>query len=102
MKNMNQLMKQAQKMQAQVMAAQKELAETDFTGQAAGDMISITINGAMDLQSVKIKPEVLEDIDVDELEDMIVAAFRAAQEAAREASDAKLGPLTGGMGLPGM
>ncbi len=102
MNNMNQLMKQAQKMQAKVMQAQKELAETEFSGQAAGDMVVITLNGAMDLQGVKLKPELLEDIEIDELEDMLVAAFRDAQEAVRKASDEKLGPLTGGMGLPGM
>jgi nucleoid-associated protein EbfC len=102
MKNMNSLLKQAQKMQAEMGRIQQELAETDFTGQAAGGMITVTMNGAMDLSAVKINPELLADPDAEELEDMILAAFRAAQAEAKKASDERLGPLTGGMNLPGM
>ncbi len=101
MNNMNQLMKQAQKMQAKMAAAQEELAATPFTGQAGGGIVSVTLTGAMDLQEVKIAPEAFEDGDAEMLEDLVTAAFRAAQDAARKASEDKLGGLTGGLGLPG-
>ena len=102
MKNMNQLMKQAQKMQAEMAATQEELARTPFTGQAAGGMVSVTLNGAMDLLEVKIAPEALAAGDAELLEDLVTAAFRGAQEGARKASEDKLGGLAGGMGLPGL
>jgi len=101
MKNMNQLMKQPQKIQAEMAAAQDELARTPFTGQSGGGIVTVTLTGAMDLQEIKIAPEALEDADAEMLEDLLTAAFRAAQETARKASEEKLGGLTGGMGLPG-
>ena len=100
MKNMNQLMKQAQQMQARMAELQRELAETPFTGEAGG-VVKVTMNGAQDLLEVKIDPAALEDADAEMLEDLITAAFRAAQGAARAASEEKLGGITGGMGLPG-
>jgi DNA-binding YbaB/EbfC family protein len=102
MNNLNKLMKQAQQMQAQMAAAQAELAVASFTAEAAGGMVSVTLTGGMDMQAVKIAPEAIADGDAEMLEDMITAAFRAAQESVRKASEEKLGPLTGGMGLPGM
>ena len=102
MSNLNKLMKQAQQMQAQMAAAQAELAAASFTAEAAGGMVAVTLTGAMELESVKIAPEVLADGDAEMLEDMITAAFRAAQDRVRKASEEKLGPLTGGLGLPGM
>ncbi len=102
MKNLNQLMKQAQQMQAQMAAAQKELAESSFTGQSGGGLVSVTLSGAMELREVKIDPEALSDADAEMIEDLVTAAFRAAQDDARRASEEKLGPLAGGLGLPGM
>jgi DNA-binding YbaB/EbfC family protein len=100
-KNMNQLMKQAQLMQARMAEAQRELAETPFTGEAGGGVVKVTLNGAQDLLAVKIEPAALEGSDAELLEDLITAAFRAAQAAARQAGEEKLGGLTGGLGLPG-
>lgn len=102
MKNLNQLMKQAQQMQARMAEVQKELAEAEFTGQAGGGMVSVTLSGAMELRRVRIAPEVLADADAEMLEDLVTAAFRAAQDAAQKASAEKMGPLAGGMGLPGL
>lgn len=100
MKNMNQLMKQAQQMQARMAEVQRELAETPFNGEAGG-VVTVVLNGAQELLEVKIDPAALEDADAEMLEDLITAAFRAAQSSARAASEEKLGGLTGGMGLPG-
>ncbi len=102
MNNLNKLMKQAQQMQAQMAKAQEELAATSYTSEAAGGMVSVTLTGGMELQGIKIAPEALADGDAEMLEDMVTAAFRAAQDSVRKASEDKLGPLTGGMGLPGM
>lgn len=101
MKNLNQLMKQAQQMQTRMAELQRELAETPFTGEAGG-VVSVTLNGAQELLAVKIAPAALADGDAELLEDLITAAFRAAQTAARQASEEKLGGLTGGLGLPGL
>jgi DNA-binding YbaB/EbfC family protein len=100
-KNMNQLMKQAQQMQARMAELQRELAETPFTGEAGGGVVKVTLSGGQDLLAVKIEPAALEGGDAELLEDLITAAFRAAQTAARQASEEKLGGLTGGLGLPG-
>lgn len=102
MKNLNQLMKQAQQMQTRMAELQRELAETPFTGEAGGGVVSVTLNGAQELLAVKIAPAALADGDAELLEDLITAAFRAAQNAARQASEEKLGGLTGGLGLPGL
>lgn len=101
MKNIGKMMKQAAAMQEQMAVIQKELEETVFEGQAGG-VVSVKVNGGMDPLEVKIAPEVLADGDVEMLEDMILAALRSAQEAAKRASQEKMGPLMGGMGMPGL
>jgi DNA-binding YbaB/EbfC family protein len=101
---MQQLMKQAQKMQQQMASAQAELAEAEVTGTAGGGLVVITVNGTGDVQSVKIDPKVVDADDVETLEDLVLAALHNAAEAARELAEAKMGPLTsgmGGLGLPG-
>jgi len=101
MKNIGKMMKQAAAMQQQMAAIQKELEESVFEGQAGG-VVVVKVNGAMEPLEVKIAPEVLEDGDAEMLEDMILAALRSAQDAAKRASQEKMGPLMGGMGMPGM
>jgi len=101
MGKLDQLMKQAQQMQAQMAAIQKELAESSFSGQAGGGLVTVTLKGSMELEEVKIAPQALEGGDAEMLEDLLMAAFRAAQDAVRKASEEKLGPMTRGLGLPG-
>jgi hypothetical protein len=101
MKDLNQLMKQAQQMQARMADLQRELAESSFSGQAAGGLVRVTLSGTMELREIKIDPAALADADAEMLEDLLTAAFRAAQDEVRKASEAKLGPLAGGLGLPG-
>jgi len=96
MKDIGKMMKQAQQMQSQMAAIQKELEETVFEGRAGG-VVTAKVTGAMDPVEIKIAPEALEDADAEMLEDMILAALRAAQEAAKRASQEKMGPLMGGM-----
>lgn len=103
--NMQQLMKQAQKMQQQMAAAQQELAEAQVTGSAAGGLVTATVTGAGDVVSVSIKPEAVDPDDVETLEDLVVAALHDASRAAQALAAERMGPLSagmGGLGLPGM
>jgi nucleoid-associated protein EbfC len=106
--NMQQLMKQAQKMQRQMLAAQEELAAASVTGSAGGGLVTATVNGSGELQSLTIDPSVVDPDDVETLQDLVVAAIRDANRAAGELAQEKMGPLAGGggglggLGLPGL
>ena len=103
--NMQQLMKQAQKMQQQLMEAQAQLAQTEVTGSAGGDLVKATVTGSGDVVSIKIDPKAVDPDDVESLEDLVVAAIRDASANAQALQQEKMGPLAGGMGglgLPGM
>ncbi|WP_045744141.1 MULTISPECIES: YbaB/EbfC family nucleoid-associated protein [Actinoplanes] len=98
---MQQIMKQAQKMQQQVAQAQAELAEEELTGTAGGGLVTVVITGLGEYKSVKIDPKVVDADDVETLEDLVLAAIHNAAEAQRELADRKMGPATGGFNLPG-
>ena len=97
--NVQQMMKQAQQMQERL---QKQMAELKVEGNAGGGMVSVVVNGAKQIQSLKIDPEVVSKDDVEMLQDLIVAAINDALRAARELSEARMAAVTGGMRLPGM
>jgi DNA-binding YbaB/EbfC family protein len=103
---MQQLMKQAQKMQRDMLAAQEELAAAEVTGSAGGGLVTATVNGSGELQSLTIDPGVVDPDDVETLQDLVVAAIRDANRAAGELAQEKMGPLAGGLGgglgLPGL
>ncbi|HWL36935.1 MAG TPA: YbaB/EbfC family nucleoid-associated protein [Frankiaceae bacterium] len=104
--NMQQLMKQAQKMQQQMLAAQEELGNAQVEGQAGNGMVKATVSGAGDLLALTIDPSIVDPEDVETLTDLVVAAVRDASRAAQELAAEKMGPLAGGLGgglgLPGM
>ena len=103
--NMQQLMKQAQKMQQQLMEAQSKLAETEVTGTAGGGLVTAVVTGSGDVVSVKIDPKAVDPDDVESLEDLVVAAIRDAATNAAELQQSTMGPLAGGLGglgLPGV
>jgi DNA-binding YbaB/EbfC family protein len=99
---MQQLMKQAQKMQQQVAAAQEELSRAVVEGSSGGGLVTATLSGGGDVLSLKIKPEAVDPDDVESLEDLVVAALHDAAHAVQELQAQRMGPLTGGLGLPGM
>ncbi|GAB2943377.1 YbaB/EbfC family nucleoid-associated protein [Micromonospora polyrhachis] len=102
--NMQQMLKQAQKMQQQIAAAQAELAAAELTGTAGGGLVTVTISGTGEIRAVKIDPKAVDPEDVETLEDLVVAAVHNANEAVRNLTEEKMGPVTGGMGglgLPG-
>jgi DNA-binding YbaB/EbfC family protein len=101
---MQQMLKQAQKMQQQIAVAQAELAEAELTGTAGGGLVTATVAGTGELKSVKIDPKAVDPDDVETLEDLVLAAVRNANEAAQKLTEQKMGPVSGGMGglgLPG-
>jgi DNA-binding YbaB/EbfC family protein len=99
--NMQQLMKQAQQMQQQLMAAQEELADLEVEGHAGGGLVRATMTGSGELRTLVIDPKAVDPDDVETLQDLVVAAVRDAARAAAELTQEKMGPLAGGMGLPG-
>src|SRR3954452_16753817 len=102
--NMQQLMKQAQQMQQQLLAAQEQLADARVEGTAGGGLVRAAMTGAGELLEIAIDPSVVDSSDVETLQDLVVAAVRDAARAAGELGQEKMGPLTGGlggMGLPG-
>ncbi|MGI8681371.1 MAG: YbaB/EbfC family nucleoid-associated protein [Mycobacteriales bacterium] len=103
--NMQQLMKEAQRMQQQLMQAQEELAGAEVEGSAGGGMVTATVTGSGDLVGLKIDPRAVDPDDVETLADLVVAAVRDASRSASELAARKMGPLAGGMGglgLPGL
>jgi nucleoid-associated protein EbfC len=98
--NIQQMMKQAQQMQERL---QKQMASLRVEGNAGGGMVTVVVNGAKQVQSLKIDPEVVSKEDVEMLQDLIVAAINDAQRKAdEELSSAMGGMLPPGMKLPGM
>jgi DNA-binding YbaB/EbfC family protein len=99
--DLQQLMQQAQQMQQQMANAQAELAETELTGTSGGGLVSVTVTGTGEVTAVKIDPKAVDPDDVETLEDLLVAALHNAAEKARTLTEHKMGPLAGGLGLPG-
>ena len=103
--NMQQLMKQAQKMQQQLLEAQEKLAQTEVHGTAGGGLVTAVLTGSGEVVSVKIDPKAVDPDDVESLEDLVVAALHDASRAAQDLTADRMGPRAGGMGglgLPGM
>lgn len=98
---MDKILKQAQKMQAQMVKIQEELAREKVEGLAGGGMVKAVADGKGDLVSIHIDPEVIDPDDVEMLEDLVVAAVNEALRASKELSERRMGAITGGMGLPG-
>lgn len=99
--NMNNLMKQAQRMQRQMEESQKELEEKEFTGKAGGGVVEITVTGKKEVTKVKLDKEAVDPDDTEMLEDLIMAATNEALRMAEEASTEAMSKMTGGLGLGG-
>ncbi|WP_127477519.1 YbaB/EbfC family nucleoid-associated protein [Sulfurivermis fontis] len=94
------LMRQAQKMQADMQRMQEELARMEVTGQSGGGMVSVVMNGRHDVKRVSIDPSLMQD-DKEMLEDLIAAAVNDAVRQIEKTSQERLSGLTAGMNLPG-
>ena len=100
MKNLGQMMKQAQQMQAKMAELQEKLAVAEMTGVAGGGLVQVTMNGKGELRTVKIDPGLLAPDDVEVLEDLIVAAANDAKAKVESHVAEEMQKLTGGIALP--
>jgi DNA-binding YbaB/EbfC family protein len=99
---MNSLARQAQKMQEEMERITAELDEKEYTASAGGNAVSVVINGALEIKSIDMQPEVVDLEEREMLGDLIVAALNEAFRQANEEKQEKLGPLTNGLTIPGL
>jgi DNA-binding YbaB/EbfC family protein len=104
--NMNKMLKQVQKMQQDMMAAQEQLKHEEVEASAGGGMVTVKITGDLVIKAITIDPEAIDPEDPELLQDMVLAATNEALRAAQELAATRMGGLTGGMdlgslGLPG-
>ena len=100
MKNIGQLMKQAQEMQTKMQEMQERLAQSELEGHAGGGMVSVTINGKNVVKRVKIDPSLAAPDDIEVLEDLLVAAFNDARAKVEAHVQDEMQKITGGLNLP--
>ena len=96
--NMNNLMKQAQRVQRQMEEAQKELEEKEVTATAGGGAVEVTVSGKHEVTKIKLSEEVVDPDDIEMLEDLIMAATNEAFRKLDEESQSSMAKITGGMG----
>ena len=99
--NMN-MLKQAQKMQQDMLKMQQELQEKEYQAAAGGGVVSATVNGKHDLVALTISPDVVDPDDAEMLADLVMAAINEANRTAAKDAEAKMGSVTGGMNIPGL
>ncbi len=100
--NMQQLARQAQKLQQQMTKMQEELEEREYEATAGGGVVTAKVNGKKELVALTIKPEAVDPDDVEMLQDTVMAAVNEALRTATETSEREMGKLTGGMNLGGL
>ena len=100
MKNLSQMMKQAQEMQGKMQEIQARMEEVEMTGQAGGGMVSVTLNGKGEMRGLKVLDPSLKDGEFEVLEDLIVAAHNEAKHRVEAYTQEEMGKLTGGLNLP--
>ena len=99
---LNNLMKQAQKMQKRMLEIQEELANRTVEATVGGGMVTVVVNGQQELVSITISPEVVDPDDIEMLEDLVVAVVNEASRQARELMTEEMSKLTGGIKIPGL
>ena len=100
--NMQQMLKQVQKMQQDMMAAQEQLKNEVVEASAGGGMVTVKVTGDLEIKDVRISPEAVDPDDLELLQDLVLAATNEALRSAQELAASKMGSVTGGLGLPGM
>ena len=102
MGNMNNMIKQAQKMQQDMLKMQEEMETAEFEATSGGGAVTVKVSGKKEISSISISPEVVDPDDVEMLEDLILVAVNEAMKKVDELNSQKLGKLTGGMNIPGL
>jgi nucleoid-associated protein EbfC len=100
MKNLGQLMRQAQAMQEKMAEMQAQLEAVEMIGVAGGGMVQVTVNGKGDVKGIKIDRAAVDPVEIEVLEDLIVAAFNDARGKVNAHAEAEMRKLTGGLALP--
>ncbi len=102
MRNMNDILRQAQVMQQKIAKLQQEMGDHDFEAASGGGMVKAVVSGKQELRRLAIDPKALEGGDVEMLQDLIVAAVNEAGRIARESMEREMSSISGGIKLPGM
>jgi len=100
--DMNSMLRQAQKMQDDMAALQEELDAREYEVSAGGGVVTVKINGKKEVQSIDIKPEIVDPDDIETLSDVLIAAVNEAIRKVEDTNNAEMGKVTGGLNLPGM
>ncbi len=100
--NMQQMLKQAQKMQADMQTLQADLEQREYTANAGGGLVEVTVDGKHTVKAVKINPDAVDTDDIEMLEDFITIAVNEAIGKAIAESEEEMGAITGGLNMPGM
>lgn len=100
--NMNQMIKQAQKMQQDMLRAQQELEEKNVEASVGGGAVKVTVSGKKELTEIKIDPSVIDPDDIEMLEDLIMAAVNEGMRKADEMAASQMSKVTGGLNIPGL
>lgn len=100
--NMNQMIKQAQKMQDQITELQEDIEARDFTATAGGGAVEVTLTGKKTIKALTLKPEVVDPEDIEMLQDLIISAINEAVNNIETTTEAEMSKITGGVALPGL
>ena len=100
--NMGKMMKQVQKMQADMAKLQEELVNRTVESSSGGGMVTVVANGKQEIMSIKINPEAVDPEDVEMLQDMVMAAVNEALRQSQDMVAKEMGKITGGMNIPGL
>ena len=100
--NMNAMVKQAQKMQDEIVELQNEIEERDFTATVGGGAVEVVVTGKKTIKSLTIKPEVVDKEDIEMLQDLIISAVNEAVNNVEQTTEEEMSKFTGGVSLPGL
>ena len=100
--NMNQMIRQAQKMQEDMAVLQSDLEAREYTATSGGGVVSVTVDGKHLIKSIKINPDAIDPEDTEMLEDLVTVAVNEAISNAIKTAEEEMGAITGGLNIPGM
>ncbi len=100
--NMNQMLKQAQKMQEDMATLQADLEQREYTAVSGGGIVTVTVDGKHLIKSIKISPDAVDPDDAEMLEDLVTVAVNEAIGKAIANAEEEMGAVTGGLNIPGM
>ena len=100
--NMNQMIRQAQKMQDQITELQTDIEGREFTASSGGGAVEVTLSGKKEIKSLTLKPEVVDPEDIEMLQDLIISAVNEAVSNIEATTETEMSKITGGVSIPGM